>query len=60
MLVTVTPVTIAAIIGIRGDCLSQFLLAVVDFLKSKRKMRYRRVDTYVEEKGKSRLGSKKT
>lgn len=60
MLVTVTPITIAAVVGIRGDCLSQFILAVFDFLKSKRKMRYRRVDTYVEEeKGRSILKPRK-
>ena len=46
MVITIAPVVILSVIGIRGDCFSQFLLAVVAFIKDRRKLRFRRIENF--------------
>lgn len=42
------PIALICCIGINGDCLSEFLRSVINFLKSKRKLRFKRIKRYVD------------
>jgi hypothetical protein len=43
MVITIGPIVIVGIVGVNGDSLSQFTLLIINFLKNKRKLRYRRI-----------------
>lgn len=43
MVISIGPFFLIALVGINGDSLSQFILALTNFLKNKRKLRYRRI-----------------
>lgn len=43
MIITIGPFFLVGLIGINGDSLSQFFIALINFLKNKRKLRYRRI-----------------
>ena len=48
MLITIIPVVLMALIGINGDCLTKFIGSLFNFLRKRRKMRFRRI--YNEKK----------
>lgn len=48
MLATISPLVIAAFIGINGDCFTKFIQSLFVFIKNRRKMRFRRI--YNEKK----------
>lgn len=63
MVVTVGPVLILGVVGIGGDSLSEFAKKVIDFMKNKRKLRYRRIVKDAKtttSRSKSRPTNKKT
>lgn len=43
IIISVGPFAIAALVGINGDSLTQFLKLFFNFMKNKRKLRYRRI-----------------
>lgn len=43
MVITVGPIVILGITGISGDSLSEWISKVINFLKNRRKLRYRRI-----------------
>ena len=43
IVITIGPIFIASVVGISGDSISQFSLLFINYLKNKRKLRYRRI-----------------
>jgi hypothetical protein len=66
MLVTLSPVLLFTVIGINGDCFTVFMKSFIEFLRNKRKLRFRRIYTHGEEEklqfraSKGRSSAKKT
>jgi len=59
ILITAGPVAIAALIGINGDSLTQFIVIFLNYMKNKRKLRYRRIMKNAKTSG-SRIKSRPT